>query len=71
MKKLKLEDFKKFHLGYGSTNFFYGGVAANSVGCVDCAGNTTYCPNTNDCKTITCPHGNDIGGDEALGCASK
>ncbi len=65
----KLEAFKKYHIGYGSTNYFRGGyIGGSHVGCVDCDGSTTYCANSTKCVEKSCPEGNDLGGSKALAC---
>ena len=68
---LSLKDFKKFDLGSKVLNNFTGGSDGGHIGCVDCAGNTTYCPSSSSCDTIDCPKGNDVGGDKAKGCGSS
>lgn len=70
---LKLESFKKANLGLIGITSFLGGRSdvGVAIGCVDCAGSTTYCPNSSTCVKIDCPKGNDVGGNEALGCGSS
>lgn len=71
-KMMKLEDFKEFNLSLQSLHSLIGGIdEGHAIGCVGCDGNTTYCPNSSSCETISCPQGNDVGGNKAKGCGSS